>query len=155
MRTDYALYTVAIIFFIITGIVCLYQVEYRELWMVATAVLGLFFAGVGYTQRPKTTKRVTVEATQPATPATEVATATTTTVQEEKPSREGAEAKTLKLTDVKGIGTKRAEQLKAIGITEIEDLAKASAEDLASKLKVSPKTTGKWIEEAKKLLEKH
>jgi predicted flap endonuclease-1-like 5' DNA nuclease len=146
MRTDYALYTVAIIFFIITGIVCFYQVEYKELWIVATAALGIFFAGVGYTQRPKTTKTVTVETTPSTTSAT--------TVQKEKLSLEAAQAKTLKLTDVKGIGTKRAEQLKAMGITGIEDLAKASAEDLASKLGVSPKTTGKWIEEAKKLLEK-
>jgi|YelNatPaOPRAMG01_1025707.scaffolds.fasta_scaffold00318_19 predicted flap endonuclease-1-like 5' DNA nuclease len=146
MRTDYALYTVAIIFFIITGIVCFYQVEYKELWIVATAALGIFFAGVGYAQRPKTTKKVTVETTLSTTSAT--------TVQKEKLSLEAAQAKTLKLTDVKGIGTKRAEQLKAVGITGVEDLAKASAEDLASKLGVSPKTTGKWIEEAKKLLKK-
>jgi len=146
MRTDYALYAVAVIFFIITGIVCFYQVECRELWMVATAALGIFFAGVGYTQRPKTTKTVTVEATPSTTSAT--------TVQKEKLSPEAAQAKTLKLTDVRGIGTKRAEQLKAVGITGVEDLAKASAEDLASKLGVSTKTTGKWIEEAKKLLEK-
>lgn len=144
MRTDYALYTVAIIFFIITGIVCF--IGYKELWIVATAALGIFFAGVGYTQRPKTTKKVTVETTPSTTSAT--------TVQKEKLFPEAAQAKTLKLTDVKGIGTKRAEQLKAMGITGIEDLAKASAEDLASKLGVSPKTTGKWIEEAKKLLEK-
>ncbi|MDI6847982.1 MAG: hypothetical protein QMD23_07660, partial [Candidatus Bathyarchaeia archaeon] len=53
MRSDYALYTVAIIFFIITGVVLAYPVEYTELWTVATVVLGLLFIGLGYSQRPK------------------------------------------------------------------------------------------------------
>jgi predicted flap endonuclease-1-like 5' DNA nuclease len=60
----------------------------------------------------------------------------------------------MELTKVKGIGEKRAEQLKALGISSVEDLAKASVEDLAEKLKISPKITGRWIENAKKLLEK-
>jgi predicted flap endonuclease-1-like 5' DNA nuclease len=55
---------------------------------------------------------------------------------------------------VKGIGEKRAEQLKALGISSAEDLAKASVEDLATKLKVSPKFTGKWIENSKQLVKK-
>jgi hypothetical protein len=57
MRSDYALYTVAIIFFILTGIVYVYQAEYREVWIITTAVLGLFFIGLGYTQRPKATAK--------------------------------------------------------------------------------------------------
>jgi polyhydroxyalkanoate synthase len=58
------------------------------------------------------------------------------------------------LTEVKGIGEKRADQLKNIGISSVEDLAKASADDLAAKLKISPKITKVWIENAKKLVEK-
>ena len=53
MRSDYALYGVAIIFFILTGIVLAYQVELKELWVVTTAVLGLLFVGLGCSQRPK------------------------------------------------------------------------------------------------------
>ncbi|MBT0158562.1 hypothetical protein G4O51_01095 [Candidatus Bathyarchaeota archaeon A05DMB-2] len=51
----------------------------------------------------------------------------------------------LELTEVKGIGEKRAEQLKAIGISNVDELAKASAEDIAKKLKISPKIVDKWI----------
>ena len=149
MRSDYALYAVAIIFFILTGIVGVYQVEYREVWIITTAVLGLFFIGIGYTQRPRATpKTAAIEAPSPATPTT-----IPQMVKEEKelaaPPQVGRE-----LTEVKGIGAKRAEQLKALGILSVEDLAKASVEDLALKLKVSPKITEKWIKNAKRLIEK-
>ena len=62
-------------------------------------------------------------------------------------------ASTADLTRVKGIGVKRAAQLKALGISNLEDLAKASAEEMATKLKISPKITKKWIAEAKELAE--
>ncbi|MCS7115411.1 MAG: helix-hairpin-helix domain-containing protein, partial [Nitrososphaerota archaeon] len=58
------------------------------------------------------------------------------------------------LTEVRGIGEKRAAQLKSVGINTVEELARASAEDLASKLRVSPKIVSAWIENAKKLIEK-
>lgn len=57
----------------------------------------------------------------------------------------------LDLTQVKGIGEKRAVQLKTYGITSLDDLAKADAADLAAKLKVSPKIVAKWITGAKEL----
>lgn len=57
----------------------------------------------------------------------------------------------LELTEVKGIGEKRAEQLKAIGINNVDELAKASAEDIAKKLKISPKIVDKWIASAREL----
>jgi len=149
MRSDYALYAVAIIFFILTGMVYVYQVGNREVWIITTAVLGLFFIGLGYTQRPKAApKPAAIEAPPSATPITSLQ-----MVKEEKelaaPPQVGRE-----LTEVKGIGAKRAEQLKALGILSVEDLARASAKDLASKLKVSPKITEKWIKNAKKLVEK-
>ncbi|MBS7616916.1 hypothetical protein KEJ45_06945 [Candidatus Bathyarchaeota archaeon] len=163
MRSDYALYTVAIIFFILTGLVLYYQVEYRDLWIVTTAVLGLFFIGLGYTQRPKTvTKSITSEvtaATQESTTATistsmpEPAPAPPTKqeimVEETPVVKAGRE-----LTEVKGIGAKRAEQLKSMGILSVEDLANASAKTIASKLKISPKIAEKWVEGAKRLTEK-
>jgi predicted flap endonuclease-1-like 5' DNA nuclease len=55
------------------------------------------------------------------------------------------------LTDVKGIGQKRANQLKTLDIKTVEDLANASVEDLAKKLKISPKITNRWIASAKEL----
>jgi predicted flap endonuclease-1-like 5' DNA nuclease len=150
MRSDYALYAVAIIFFILTGITLAYKVESQELWIISTFVLGLFFIGLGYSQRPRAQeKTVTVEAPPPPTPAAQepVVQAVQETVEKPAPTVKG-------LTEVKGIGEKRAEQLKTIGVNTVEDLAKASADDLAVKLKVSPKITKVWIENAKKLVEK-
>lgn len=152
MRSDYALYTVAIIFFILTGIVAAINLSYPEnLSMVATVTLGLLFAGLGYTQRPKT-KTATIEAPLVSQTPTQTQ---RITVKEEKvePIVETAPSVT-ELTQVKGIGEKRANQLKALGISSVEDLARASAEDLAGKLKISPKITGKWIDSAKQLLKK-
>jgi len=161
MRSDYALYTVAIIFFIITGIVLAYETEPVELWAIATAVLGLFFIGLGYTQRPKPKVQTAVAAPptpqsiQPMAQAPPPSPPSPTTVvtAEEKVVEMEVLAGT-PLTEVKGVGEKRAEQLKALGINNVEELAKASAKELASKLKISPKITQKWIENAKKLTEK-
>ncbi len=58
------------------------------------------------------------------------------------------------LTDVKGIGEKRASQLRALGILSVNDLSKASAKDLAAKLKISSKITDKWIENAREIGQK-
>jgi predicted flap endonuclease-1-like 5' DNA nuclease len=54
------------------------------------------------------------------------------------------------LTSIIGINAKRAEQLKANGINTVEDLAKASPEELAAKLEVSPKIVKMWVGSAKK-----
>ncbi|MDI6904272.1 MAG: helix-hairpin-helix domain-containing protein [Candidatus Bathyarchaeia archaeon] len=144
MRSDYALYTVAIIFFIITGVVLAYQVEY--MWTVATVVLGLLFIGLGYSQRPKSMVTTIETPLAPTAP---------TTLTEEKSETAMEIAPTaVELTEVKGIGEKRAEQLKTLGINSAEDLAKASAKDLAVKLKVSPKITERWIKNAKEIVEK-
>ncbi|MFP3985567.1 MAG: helix-hairpin-helix domain-containing protein [Candidatus Bathyarchaeia archaeon] len=55
------------------------------------------------------------------------------------------------LTQVKGIGEKRAKQLETIGITIVADLAAVSGEELAEKLGVSHKITSRWIKSAKNL----
>ena len=55
------------------------------------------------------------------------------------------------LTEVRGIGEKRAAQLRALGINSVEELSKASAKDLAAKLNISAKITTKWIENAKEI----
>ncbi len=63
-----------------------------------------------------------------------------------------ASAQTMGLTQIRGINEKRAVQLRANGINSVEDLAKASASDLATKLEVSPKIVKMWIGSAKKLV---
>lgn len=54
MRSDYALYAAALIFFAITVISfeVLTELE-RNLSVVATVILGFLFIGVGYTQRDR------------------------------------------------------------------------------------------------------
>jgi len=155
MRSDYAFYLVAIIFFILTGTAAWILAESEKpLWVITTAVLGLLFIGLGYSQRPK--PKPTAITPLPAPPSPQPVQPTVTEiVVEEKPVTiiEPAPTK-LELTEVKGIGEKRAGQLKALGINSVERLAEASAKDLAEKLKISPKITGKWIEDAKRLAKK-
>ncbi len=155
MRSDYALYVIAIVFFILTSVVVAYSDE-QQLWIVTTAVLGLVFIGLGYTQRPKqiiSTEAAPTLTPPPPPPPVQI------TVKEE-PKKEHlekiTEPQTLPsgLTQVKGIKEKRAQQLKAIGINSIEDLANASTNDIAAKLQISPKITGRWIENAKELAKK-
>jgi predicted flap endonuclease-1-like 5' DNA nuclease len=55
------------------------------------------------------------------------------------------------LTQIRGISAKRAEQMKANGVSSIKDLAGASSADLAVKLQVSEKIVKMWIGSAKKL----
>ena len=143
MRSDYLLYALAVILFILTGIVLAYQSQMKELWTVATFVLGLLFLALGYTQRPKimTTSTETLE----------IQSVPSTTIEGEIETAEEVAPPGVELTAVRGIGEKRKEQLESIGIHSVEELSGASAEDLATKLDVSPKRTKTWIEDAKKL----
>jgi predicted flap endonuclease-1-like 5' DNA nuclease len=155
MRSDYALYVLAIILFILSGVMAAYQAQEQQLWIVTTAVLGFVFIGLGYLQRPKQT---TIEPTATITTQPPSSSATQPTVREveekgEKSSVE-IEPSAIELTKVKGIGEKRAQQLRTLGISSVEDLAKASEKDLARKLKISSKITGKWIGNAKEIVEK-
>ena len=56
------------------------------------------------------------------------------------------------LTQIRGINEKRAEQMKSVGVNSVEDLAKASPEDLAAKLEVSPRIVKMWVGTAKKMV---
>ena len=171
MRLDRVLYVIAIIFFISTIAAVAYTSVTQQVWVVSTVVVGLAFVGLGYSQRPKTAAPpavANVSAPPPPTspppqqqqpqqeqPIVPVATPSEPTVMEPAkteeviPIIEQPQPVTPSLTEVKGIGPKRETQLKALGINTIEDLAKASPEDLASKLNISPKITSKWIEGAK------
>jgi predicted flap endonuclease-1-like 5' DNA nuclease len=151
MRSDYALYGVAIIFFVITAfsLIVLSGVE-QSLSVVTTVVLGILFVGLGFTLRPSTK---TARATAP-TAQTQAPVAIETPIKEEKEAVVETASKTLELTLVKGIKEKRAAQLKALGINTVEELSTASPEKLAKKLKISPKFTESWVQNAKKLVEK-
>jgi predicted flap endonuclease-1-like 5' DNA nuclease len=150
MRLDYTLYVLAALLLIITVVPFVVTIEgveseARSLWVVTTVVLGILTIGLGYSQRPKTK----AQACQPA-----VAPPQTTMPETQPATTIGTPAITeaLELTQVKGIGEKRATQLKAIGINNVNDLAKASAEDSAKKLQISSKITKKWIDSAKALV---
>jgi len=83
-----------------------------------------------------------------ATPAAQVSAPAT-----EVPAEEiAATAQATELTKIRGINEKRADQLKANGIKSVEDLANASAADLAAKLAVSEKIVKMWIGSAKKMV---
>jgi len=163
MRLDYTLYVLAAILFVITAVpfvapIGVETTETQSLWVVATVVLGLLSIGLGYSQRPKTAAQACQSAvTMPATTVEapeEKTEAPVETVTVEKAATAAAPATTtIELTQVKGIGEKRAMQLKALGINSADDLAKASAKTVANKLKISPKITKKWVDSAKKLAE--
>jgi len=140
MRADIPLYVIAVICFGLAVGLHLYSTMVSEIastYTVILAVLGAIFAGVGYSMRPGQIE--TVEAVKETT-AKEAVTETKT-------------KSSLQLVDVKGIGPKRAKQLRSIGIQSVEELAKQSSEELSKKANVSTKIAGKWIEEAKKTLE--
>jgi predicted flap endonuclease-1-like 5' DNA nuclease len=160
MRSDYALYIVALIFFIITVTsFALVNAEFeRNLSTITTAVLGLLFLALGYTLRPRMrTSSIETAVPQPlAVPQSPLV--IEVPKQEEVIRAETvaqipvAPSSVMSLTAVKGIKEKRAEQLKNLGINSVEDLANASAADLASKLKIASYFTEKWIQSAKELL---
>jgi predicted flap endonuclease-1-like 5' DNA nuclease len=156
MRTDYVLYAVAVILFIITAIVAASSMDFKQLWIVGTAVLGLFFAALGFSQKPRLSASIP-EAPAPAqapTPVRPTVAEVKVPKMEEAPAIVETPKPTLEVTQVKGVKAKRAEQLKALGINTVEELANASAEDLAKKLKISSKFTEQWIQSAKELTAK-
>ncbi len=55
MRSDYPLYAIAILCFVITAVVYLAPLaEVTELYIYGLIVLGIVFVGLGYMARPKT-----------------------------------------------------------------------------------------------------
>jgi predicted flap endonuclease-1-like 5' DNA nuclease len=71
--------------------------------------------------------------------------------QAEAPPQEATTGAKLEFMQIRGISQNRAEQLKSLGINTMDNLANASALDLAEKLGVSPKIVKMWIGSAKKL----
>lgn len=180
MRSDYPFYILAVVFFIITAtsLIVINQSQ-QSLWVVSSVVLGLFSAGLGVYYRPKT-KAVAVPIVEVQTadtnnayanephPAETVETRaeptvtppTVTTMPSQLappvpvmtlPAPEAAAPLKSELTVIRGINEKRAAQLNEAGITSIDALANASADDLAKILMISPRITRMWIGTAKKL----
>lgn len=197
MRLDYALYGLAIVLFILSGLffVLIPENEGQLVYVVSTAVLGILSLGVGLAQRPKPPVVAVPPETVTAPPApppetipplaapehaqTESPAASTPTTSIEPapvslpaveapppvpipppqttavPVTEAEPTSTAKsvsdLIQIRGINEARVAQLKANGINNIRDLSNASADDLASKLGVSPKIVKMWVGSAKKL----
>lgn len=163
MRLDYTLYVLAALLLIITVVPLVVPIEgveseAKNLWVVTTAVLGILSIGLGYSQRPKTKAQACEPAVQiPQKTMPQTQPAKTMEAPIEKPTMKKAltvattAPTTIDLTQVKGIGEKRATQLKALGITSVDELAKASAKSIAKKLKISMKIVNKWIDSAKEL----
>jgi len=135
LRSDYILYVVGVTLFVVAG----YALSNRSLeafmggmliYSAVVFVLALFGITAlifGYSQRPKKQKSPLISSSLIV-------------------------KSLMKLTRVKGIGEKRAEQLKALGIATVAELSVASAAELAEKLQVSTKITNRWIKNARNLL---
>jgi len=156
MRSDYALYFLAIIFLAIATTMLVFvttELE-RNLSALAAVIMGLFSAGAGYMLRPRT-RTMTIEAPSPSPPVTATPPPIVEPVQPKEVEVEAKPApKLVELTAVKGIKEKRAEQLKTLGISSANDLANASAQELATKLKIAQYFPEQWIKNAKELLQK-
>lgn len=143
LRSDYILYLIGMALLIVAGLV-LFSAESlqaplggRLIYSALVFVLALFGATsliFGYSLRPKTLLQ---QAKTPLQQAPSIGSASTVEHNDD-------------LTRVKGIGTRRAAQLKALGINTVADLSASSAEDVAEKLNVSPRRTSRWITEARK-----
>lgn len=183
MRSDYLLYLLALVFFMLAAVSLALVADQAEktLWVVATVILGLVSLGLGYYQRSKTkaTKAVAPNTTEEfvdphikeahiaediekhAEPTTTPVSVSPMPTQLIAPipamtptSIEVSIPLKSELLAIKGIGEKRATQLKELRINNISDLANASPEDLARNLTISPKITQKWVKSAKELQNK-
>lgn len=141
MRSDYALYSVALICLILSAFFFfrsdLIPTEMKVIIPSVLVILGLAFVGLGYMMRPG--EAMSTQSTSQPIPAT-------------TPTSPLIVKSPLKLTTVKGIGPKRAVQLKRLRVGTVEDLAKASAKVLSAKTGVSQKVARRWIQEANELI---
>jgi predicted flap endonuclease-1-like 5' DNA nuclease len=170
MRLDYTLYILAAALLIMTVVpfiapIGMETTETQSLWVISTVFLGLLSIGLGYSQKPKTEAQscqAAVTAAQETMPRAqpaetlgipEEAVITPAKAATKKAAPVATPAITAAaLTQVKGIGEKRALQLKALGINTVEDLSKASAATVAKKLKISLKIVDNWVANAKNLV---
>ena len=136
MRSDYPLYIIGVILLVVVCYALFSSASLKEpmggmlIYSAIVFVFALFGITAfifGYGLRPKKQKLVSIV----SSPVVE---------------------SLIELTHVKGIGEKRAEQLKVLGIATVADLSAASGEELAEKLQISSKITDRWIKDARNLL---
>ena len=73
---------------------------------------------------------------------------------EEVEVKEPKESEPLRdLTEIQGIGPRRAEELRAAGVKTVSDLAKRSAKNLSEKTGIPIKNISKWIVQANEMIE--
>jgi predicted flap endonuclease-1-like 5' DNA nuclease len=171
LRLDYTLYGLGIVLFVLAAIsyIVLADPNTQIIVVVSAVIWGVIFIIIGFLMKPKT--QVLTVSSHAEVVNSEVA---PVTIHEEIPEEvkifdaEPETAQTepsskpeisnqqivepinvVELTQIKGIGEKRAAQLKSNGVNNALDLAKCEVENLAEKLKVSPKIVEKWIKEAK------
>ena len=152
MRSDYALYVVAIMCFILAAVVFAGSIDYVGylvmdplISMVTTtvlAILGLISAGAGYLVRPGEMTLIP----RPHLPASKLSSSPPT------PHLSLPVIPPIEVTEVRGVGPKRAKQLQELGINTAQDLAKTTATTLAAKTELSTKITRKWVRRAKRLI---
>lgn len=153
MRSDYALYVIAIVCFILATVVVAGSIDYAGylvmdpplISMVTTAVLlmlGLISAGAGYLVRPGEMTLIP----RPHLPAPKLSSSPPT------PQLSLPVIPPIEVTEVRGVGPKRAKQLRELGINTAQDLAKTTATTLAAKTELSTKITRKWVRRAKRLI---
>ncbi|MFQ6063974.1 MAG: helix-hairpin-helix domain-containing protein [Candidatus Bathyarchaeia archaeon] len=150
MRSDYILYVFAVICFILAVVVFAGYPPMGDINLVATAVLailGMILVGAGYLIRPEETTLA-----PPTPPAPKPPPKISAPPQIPQPKK--AVTSPIDITKIKGIGPKRAEQLRTLGINTAQDLAETTATTLAAKTELSPKITSGWIREAKRLVKK-
>lgn len=169
MRLDYTMYILGIVLLAITILPFMVQIEgitdyERNLWVILTVVLGVISIILGYSQRPKTPAQSCQIPVNLPEPKKDVVLLKKSikknnenkleplVIYEEKTVEIIPDMHDIELTQVKGIGEKRAIQLKALGIKTVNDLANESATNISKKLKISLKITKKWKTNAKKLL---
>ncbi|UCC33412.1 MAG: helix-hairpin-helix domain-containing protein [Candidatus Bathyarchaeota archaeon] len=154
MRSDYALYLVAVtccVLAIITfastnaGYLLLEPPIISTVAVAALVILGAISAGTGYLMRPE---EITLVPQQHPPPRPPSAASTQPMIHPPKT----APASSFNITQIRGIGPMRAEQLRTLGINTVQDLAGTTAATLADKTELSSKIARQWIIEAKRLI---
>jgi predicted flap endonuclease-1-like 5' DNA nuclease len=144
LRFDIIFYFFGIICFILAAtIIPFWGVTLMPVaFMIVLLLFGLFFMASGYSARPRKYKIIA-----PAEPVE-------TRVERKPIQLSPTPSKPLtRLDTIKGVGPKRIAKLNELQIMYAEDLARFSAEDLATRLKISSKITTKWIKQAQNLIE--
>lgn len=143
MRFDIIFYFFGIICFILAAcIIPFWGVTLIPVaFLIVLLLFGLFFMAFGYSARSR--KYKIIAPVEPIETRVEGKLIQLPPTPSKPPTQ---------LDKIRGIGPKRIAQLNALQIMYVEDLARFSAENLATKLKISSKITAKWIEQAQNLI---